>query len=181
MMVDVCSTYAERLTHNTLFGWHEMLLSFDNRLEAIGSYRQHEDAMQIVSGRIDRPVVNFEAPPSSQVQEEMEWYGDWFSQTSPGEEEPVPALTRAGLSHLYFEIIHPFDDGNGCLGRALAEKSLAQNIGQPSHLRSPSPSNESEKTIVISLSGTRRHWTSHLGLPDFLNWCLQRSRSLWIA
>ncbi|MEM6412939.1 MAG: Fic family protein, partial [Pseudomonadota bacterium] len=132
MMVDVYSTYAEPLTLETLFRWHEMLLSFDKRLEVIGSYRQHEDTMQIVSGRVDRPVVHFEAPPSTQIPDEMERYVDWFNRTGPGAEESLPALTRAGLSHLYFESIHPFEDGNGRLGQALAEKSLAQNIGQPS-------------------------------------------------
>ncbi|SFN62272.1 Fic family protein [Roseovarius lutimaris] len=132
MMVDVYSTYAEPLTHETLFRWHSMLLSHDRRLGTIGAYRQHEDAMQIVSGRIDRPVVHFEAPPSAQVPDEMDRYVDWFNVTAPGAETPLPPLTRAGLSHLYFESIHPFEDGNGRLGRALAEKSLAQNTGQPS-------------------------------------------------
>ena len=101
MMVDVYSTFAEPLEHGTLFRWHEMLLSFDKRLEAIGSYRQHADAMQIVSGRVDRPVVHFEAPPSAQVPDEMNRYVDWFNRTGPSAEEPLPALTRAGLSHLY--------------------------------------------------------------------------------
>lgn len=132
MMVDVYSTYAEPLTHETLFRWHSMLLSHDRRLERVGAYREHEDAMQIVSGRIDRPTVHFEAPPSKQVPDEMDAYVDWFMRTVPGAEEPLPALTRAGLSHLHFESIHPFEDGNGRLGRALAEKSLAQNMGQPS-------------------------------------------------
>ncbi len=132
MMVDVCSTYAEPLTHETLFRWHSMLLSHERRLESIGTYRQHEDAMQIVSGRVDRPVVHFEAPSSAQVPDEMDRYVDWFNMTAPGAEEPLSALTRAGISHLYFESIHPFEDGNGRLGRALAEKSLAQNTGRPS-------------------------------------------------
>lgn len=132
MMVDVYSTYSEPLTHETLFRWHSMLLSHDRRLESVGAYRQHDDAMQIVSGRLDRPVVHFEAPSSVQVPIEMDQYVDWFNVTAPGAEEPLPALTRAGLSHLYFESIHPFEDGNGRLGRALAEKSLAQNTGQPS-------------------------------------------------
>lgn len=132
MMVDLYSTYAAPLTHDTLFRWHDMLLSFDKGLEAVGSYRRHEDAMQIVSGRIDRPVVHFEAPPSEQVQDEMDDYVAWFERTGPGGQEALPALTRAGLNHLYFESIHPFEDGNGRLGRALAEKSLAQSLGQPS-------------------------------------------------
>ncbi|WP_299852696.1 Fic family protein [uncultured Roseovarius sp.] len=132
MMVDVYSTYAKPLTHETLFRWHEMLLSHDQRLETIGAYRRHEDAMQIVSGRHDRPTVHFEAPPSDHVPDEMERYVEWFNGTAPDAANALPALTRAGLSHLYFESIHPFEDGNGRLGRALAEKSLAQNIGQPS-------------------------------------------------
>lgn len=132
MMVDVYSGFAAKLTHQTLFRWHRMLLSHDRRLETIGEYRQHADAMQIVSGRLDQPNVHFEAPPSAQVPGEMDRYLAWFNASAPGAAQPLPALTRAGLGHLYFESIHPFEDGNGRLGRALAEKSLAQNIGQPS-------------------------------------------------
>ncbi|APO88446.1 Fic family protein [Marivivens sp. JLT3646] len=132
MMVDLYSSFAEPLTHETLFRWHRMLLSHDRRLETVGAYRQHAEAMQIVSGRLDRPTIHFEAPPSGRLMLEMDRYADWFSKTGPGGSEPLPALTRAGLGHLYFESIHPFEDGNGRLGRALAEKSLAQNIGQPS-------------------------------------------------
>lgn len=132
MTVDVYSTYAEPLSHETLFRWHEMLLSHDRALDTIGAYRQHADAMHIVSGRLDRPAVHFEAPPSERVADEMNRYLEWFNRTAPDAKDPLPALTRAGLGHLYFESIHPFEDGNGRLGRALAEKSLAQNIGQPS-------------------------------------------------
>lgn len=132
MMVDVYSNYAASLTHDTLFRWHEMLLSHDPGLETIGAYRRHEDAMQIVSGRIDRQRVHFEAPPSAQVGAEMNRFVEWFNRTAPDGSEPLPALTRAAIGHLWFESIHPFEDGNGRVGRALAEKSLAQNIGQPS-------------------------------------------------
>ncbi len=132
MMVDVYSTYASPLADETLFRWHGMLLSHDQRLDAIGAYRRHEDAMQIVSGRIDRPTVHFEAPPSAQVPNEMARYIAWFNETAPNGAGAIPPLIRAGLSHLYFESIHPFEDGNGRLGRALAEKALAQNLGQPS-------------------------------------------------
>jgi Fic family protein len=130
--VDVYSTYAAPLTHDTLSRWHGMLLAHDRGLETIGAYRRHADAMQIVSGRIDRPTVHFEAPPSAQVQDEMNSFVEWFNRTAPDGPAPLPALTRAALGHLWFESNHPFEDGNGRLGRALAEKSLAQNIGQPS-------------------------------------------------
>lgn len=132
MMVDVYSGFADRLDHETLFLWHRELLSHDRRLGTIGEYRQHAEAMQIVSARLDRPTIHFEAPPSAQVAREMDHYVAWFNRTGPGGTAPLAALTRAGLSHLYFESIHPFEDGNGRLGRALAEKSLAQTIGQPS-------------------------------------------------
>jgi Fic family protein len=61
----------------------------------------------------------------------MRRFLSWFKHTEPGTAEALPALTRAGIAHLYFESIHPFEDGNGRIGRALAEKSLAQSIGQP--------------------------------------------------
>jgi len=77
------------------------------------------------------PLVHFEAPPSSQVESEMERFIAWFNRTGPGNAEPLPALTRAGMVHLYFECIHPLEDGNGRIGRALAEKSMAQSLGQP--------------------------------------------------
>lgn len=132
MMADVYSGFAAPLSRETLCHWHGMLLSHDRGLETIGAYRRHDDAMQIVSGRVDRPVVHFEAPPSAQVPGEMQVFIDWFNRTAPDGTAPLPALTRAALGHLWFESIHPFEDGNGRLGRALAEKSLAQSIGQPS-------------------------------------------------
>jgi Fic family protein len=132
MMVDAYSTYAAPLASDTLCRWHGMLLRHDRGLETIGAYRRHDDAMQIVSGRIDRPKVHFEAPPLVQVQGEIDVSVDWFNRTAPDGPAPLYVLTRAALGHLWFESIHPFEDGNGRLGRALAEKSLAQNIDQPS-------------------------------------------------
>lgn len=132
MMVDVYSTYSTPLAHDTLFRWHGMLMVGNRNIETIGAYRTHSDAMQIVSGQPHDPTVHFEAPPSAVVPREMGAYVDWFNQSAPGAANALPALTRAGIGHLYFESIHPFEDGNGRIGRALAEKSLAQSIGQPS-------------------------------------------------
>jgi Fic family protein len=88
--------------------------------------------MQVVSGPIHKRTVHFEAPPSSRVPDEMKRFISWFTDTAPGGKTPLPPLTRSGIAHLYFVCIHPFEDGNGRIGRAIAEKSLAQNLGHPS-------------------------------------------------
>ncbi|GLR45554.1 cell division protein Fic [Mesorhizobium amorphae] len=132
MMADVYLHFAEPLSHRTLYAWHKMVMSGERRIETIGSYRQHADAMQIVSNQLDKPKVHFEAPPSSRVKAEMDAFTIWFDDTAPNGKTPLPALTRAGIAHLYFESIHPFEDGNGRIGRALCEKALAQNLGEPS-------------------------------------------------
>jgi Fic family protein len=132
MITDLYGSWASPLDHDTLHRWHAMLMAGNNHIETIGAYRIHPDAMQIVSGPIHRQVVHFEAPPSAEVPAQMDGFIAWFNASAPGGSTPLPALTRAGIGHLYFESIHPFEDGNGRLGRALAEKSMAQNIGQPS-------------------------------------------------
>jgi Fic family protein len=71
------------------------------------------------------------ALPSTRVPDEMQRFIAWFNATAPDEENALPALTRAAHSHLYFECIHPFEDGNGRIGRAISEKALAQSLGQP--------------------------------------------------
>ncbi|MBV8754836.1 MAG: Fic family protein [Hyphomicrobiales bacterium] len=132
MMADLYRNSGDALSHDTMFMWHRMLMSGEGRVQTLGSYRTHAEPMQVVSGRADRPKVHFEAPPSSELAAEMDGFLAWFNKTAPTASAPVPALTRAGLVHLYFVSIHPFEDGNGRLGRALSEKSLAQNLGQPS-------------------------------------------------
>ena len=132
MMVDLYRGYATPLADETMFGWHRMLLSGDKSFQVVGGYRTHADAMRVVSGPIQKRKVHFEAPPSDRVPDEMKRFVSWFNDTIPGGKHPLPALTRAGIAHLYFVCIHPFEDGNGRVGRALAEKSLAQSLGQPS-------------------------------------------------
>ncbi|MEA3118577.1 MAG: hypothetical protein QOI13_1847 [Paraburkholderia sp.] len=132
MMVDLYQHFASPLSGQTLFDWHTMLLGGVRSTKAARGYRKHADAMQVVSGPDYARTVHFEAPPSSAVGEEMKRFIAWFNDTAPNGRHPLPALTRAGIAHLYFVSIHPFEDGNGRIGRALAEKSLAQNLGQPS-------------------------------------------------
>ncbi|MBC2665752.1 Fic family protein [Novosphingobium flavum] len=132
MMIALYRDFAEPLTDETLFAWHRMVVSGRHDIEAVGRYREHADAMQVVSGLIHKPKVHFEAPPSKDVPQEMQSFLAWFAATSPEGPRPLPGLTRAGIAHLYFVSIHPFEDGNGRVARALAEKALSQAIGQPS-------------------------------------------------
>ena len=132
MMVDLYRAFGSRLTHKSLFRWHEMVMAGHRNIEMIGGYRKHREPMQVVSGRVDRPKIHFEAPPSPRVRSEMATMIAWFNRTGPNGSDPLPSLTRAGIAHLHFESIHPFEDGNGRIGRALSVKALAQSLRQPS-------------------------------------------------
>ena len=132
MMVDLYKNFKAPLTHETMFAWHSMLMNGAQRINTIGDYRTHPEPMQVVSPNLANPKVHFEAPPSSEVKEEMDEFISWFNETAPEGKRPLPALTRAAITHLYFVSIHPFEDGNGRIGRALSEKSLAQNLDHPS-------------------------------------------------
>lgn len=132
MMVDLYKTFAEPLSHEILFSWHSMLMKGRTDLVDIGRYRTHEDPMQVVSGAYHAPTVHFEAPPSASVPGEMKRFLKWFNETAPGSKSTLPAVTRAGIAHLYFETIHPFEDGNGRIGRAISEKAMAEGLKQPS-------------------------------------------------
>lgn len=132
MMVDLYQGFDDALSNDTLFKWHRMLLAGAKGISVIGGYRTHAEPMQVVSNIAHEPKVHFQAPPSASMQKEMDAFVQWFNATSPKGEIPLPAVTRAGIAHLYFVSIHPFEDGNGRVGRAISEKSLAQNLGQPS-------------------------------------------------
>jgi Fic family protein len=129
MMVDLYRLFAKQLSSEMLFGWHRMVTSGRKDLGDVGRYRTSGEPMQIVSGPIGGPAVHFEAPPSKQVPAEMKRFISWFNHTAPRGREALPAITRAGIAHLYFESIHPFEDGNGRIGRAIAEKAIAQGFG----------------------------------------------------
>lgn len=127
LMVAVRETWNKRLTQNALFDWHRTLFQGNRRIKA-GGWRRHTEPMQVVSGPIGRQVIHFEAPPSDRVPEEMKAFVSWFNQSRA---EIAYAPVWAGLVHLYFESIHPFEDGNGRIGRALAEKALSQGLKRP--------------------------------------------------
>jgi Fic family protein len=131
MMVDLYRTSSEPLSEAMMFRWHKMLFKVREDLKYVGRYRADREPMQVVSGALYKPKIHFEAPPSERVPKEMARFIRWFNASGPGGAKPLPALTRAGIAHLYFESIHPFEDGNGRIGRAISEKALAQAAQQP--------------------------------------------------
>ena len=131
MTVDLYRSFAEPLSREMLLRWHGVLLGGTRSLSDVGRYRTSNEAMQIVSGPIHLPKVHFEAPPSAAVHKQMEGFIAWFNRTAPDGTDSLTGLTRAAVAHLYFESIHPFEDGNGRIGRAICEKALSQRIGQP--------------------------------------------------
>ena len=131
MMVDLYKNFADKLSDASLFSWHKMLTLRRRDLQDIGIYRTHPEPMQVVSGQFHEPVIHFEAPASKTVPEQMKKFVEWFNRTAPDGDAPLPFLTRAAIAHWYFVCIHPFEDGNGRIGRGLAEKSLSQCLGQP--------------------------------------------------
>lgn len=131
LMVDARNTYEEPLTKEKLYEWHKMLMA-DSKNIAVGKWRSHNEPMQVVSGALGNEKVHFEAPPSAKVPEEMARFISWFNDTAPGGANEIKkAVVRSAVAHLYFETIHPFEDGNGRVGRAIAEKALSQTLGRP--------------------------------------------------
>lgn len=135
VMQDALANHSAALDLDRLCRWQSALFpggtSGITRIAA-GSVRDHADAMQIVSGALGREVVHYEAPPSAQVAAHMDKFLAWFERTRPTGRATAGAavngIARAALVHLWFESIHPFEDGNGRLGRALADMALAQDM-----------------------------------------------------
>ena len=156
LMVNLYETFSHPLSHEMLFAWHTALTKGRRDLLEVGGYRKQDDPMQVISGPIHAPVIHFEAPPSSQLNLEMEQFVAWFNASGPTGSTPLPALTRAGIAQLYFVSIHPFEDGNGRIGRALSEKALAQCIGQPT-LIALSQTIERRKPAYYAALATANH------------------------
>ncbi|WP_320425655.1 Fic family protein [Roseateles agri] len=136
---DATEGYEIQLDDDRLCRWQSALFpggtSGLSRI-AVGRYRVHEDPMQIVSGRPGKEVVRFQAPPSGQVPQEMRHFLVWFENTRPAKstvagQSVIDGLARAAIAHLWFESIHPFEDGNGRLGRAIVDMAVAQHLKQP--------------------------------------------------
>lgn len=131
LMLDATQQHQTPLTSERLMRWHSLLFPEPSSLLAnrirVATLRGVEP-MQVVSGRIDRPVVHFEAPPRDGLEKQLEGFFYWFntSRTDP----TLDPLLRAGIAHFWFVTLHPFDDGNGRLTRAITDLALAQGENQ---------------------------------------------------
>ncbi len=164
MMLDATGNYTEALTKERLFAWHASLFptgrSGMTKIQ-VGIWRDDRNGpMQVVSGPVGREKVHYEAPPADRVSGEMEKFLRWFEQ--PGDMDP---LLIAGIAHLWFVAIHPFDDGNGRIARAIADMALARSekTGQRFYSMSAQIRNE-HKDYYKTLE-----WTQKGGL-DVTRW-----------
>lgn len=132
MMVDAIQNHQQPLTQERLLQWHVWLFpdeadTLSHLSLKVGQLRGDEP-MQVVSGRLDKPKVHFEAPPKDNLTAELEQFIDWFNHSL--NQQALDPILRAALCHLWFVTLHPFEDGNGRITRALTDMALAQADNQ---------------------------------------------------
>ncbi|MDR1276487.1 MAG: Fic family protein [Candidatus Accumulibacter sp.] len=169
MVLDATSRSAEPLTAERLYAWHAALFptgySGMNRI-AVGQWRDDADGpMQVVSGSVGRRKVHFEAPPANALPVEMARFLGWAN-TETGE----PALVKAGLAHLWLVTLHPFDDGNGRIARAVGDLFLAHADGSPRRFYSLSAQIQRERKDYYDVLERTQKGT--LDVTGWLSWFL---------
>jgi Fic family protein len=148
LLIAVRDSYNSRLTETEIKQWHQLLFE-DSKAVNAGKWRKGNEPMQIVSGALGKETVLYEAPPSYRVPAEMKQFVYWYNSFKINETSDV--LTKTAVAHLYFESIHPFEDGNGRIGRAIAEKCLAQSLGKPVLLSLSSVIEKNKKQYYAAL------------------------------
>ncbi|XHR30863.1 MAG: Fic family protein [Chthoniobacteraceae bacterium] len=175
MMLDATKKYNEPLTAERLFAWHASLFptgrSGMQRI-TVGAWRPAEaGTMQVISGPIGKEQVHFEAPSADRLDHEMAVFLEWF-----GAQNGVDPVLKAGIVHFWFVTIHPFEDGNGRIGRAIADMALARAEGTPERFYSMSAQIEAErKQYYLSLEHSQK---GGLDVTSWLVWfldCLGRA------
>ena len=169
MVLDATSRGAEPLTAERLFGWHAALFptgySGMNKI-AIGQWRDDADGpMQVVSGPVRRRKVHFQAPPADVLPAETARFLKWAN-----EQTDVPELVKAGLAHLWFVTLHPFDDGNGRIARAVGDLFLARADGSPQRYYSLSAQIQRERKDYYDVLERTQKGT--LDVTGWLSWFL---------
>ena len=170
MMLDATGNYAAPLTEDRLFGWHAALFPTGRsgmHKILVGQWRDDSGGpMQVVSGPMGRQKVHYEAPPAGRLPEDMARFLAWFE--APGDVDP---LVIAGLAHLHFVTIHPFDDGNGRIARAIADMALARADGSAQRFYSMSAQIRIERNDYYTL--LERTQKGELDVTPWLSWFLQ--------
>jgi Fic family protein len=129
LMLQVREDYSEKLSEKLIKHWHSILFANSKYINS-GEYRTGDEQMQIISGAMGKETVHYEAPPAMRVPAEMKNFVEWYCNfETKGEIQKI--IIKAAITHLYFESIHPFEDGNGRIGRALIEKCLFEELGKP--------------------------------------------------
>ncbi|HHJ20781.1 MAG TPA: Fic family protein [Gammaproteobacteria bacterium] len=158
LLVDVRNNWQTPLTHELLGKWQSMAVP-EQRYSSLlrGTYRNDPSPMQIVSGPYGREKVHYEAPPAARVPDEMARFIDWYNRASPmNEDRKAPWIARAGIAHLWFEVIHAFDDGNGRVGRAIADHALSQSLGYPTTACLATAIEADKKSYYLQLENASR-------------------------
>jgi Fic family protein len=175
MILDVTQKYAQRLTAERLFDWHSALFpagrSGIRRITAGAGRTLESGPMQVVSEPLGRERVYFEAPSAERIEAEMSAFLDWFEATTG-----IDPVIRAGVAHLWFVTIHPFEDGNGRIARAIADLALARAEGIAERFYSASAQIEAErKQYYLQLEQSQR---GGVDITSWLEWflsCLGRA------
>lgn len=175
MLLDATTGFKEPLTASRLFGWNAALFPTGySGLVAItvGRWRDSDEPMQVVSGPMGHVHVHYQAPPSQQVPAEMDRFLAWWSAPSAG----LDGMVRAGLAHLWFVSIHPFEDGNGRIARAITDMALSQDEGGGQRLYSMSQQIQVERKAYYDVLEHTQKSTGDA--TDWLAWflgCLARA------
>jgi Fic family protein len=168
VLLDATRNFDEPLRLQQLHSWQAALFPTGRsglREIRVGELRG-EEPMQIVSGPIGRERVHFEAPPRKRLDKEMKTFLSWFNDTP----KDLDGLLRAGLAHAWFEVVHPYEDGNGRVGRALLDRALAQDEHRSTRLYSMSARFESERDAYYDALGAFSSGT--LDATPWLRWFL---------
>lgn len=171
VMLDATQHYDAPVTEERLFGWHAAMFpgvrsSMDKFV--VGQYRDNspENPMQVISGAMGKEKVHFQAPASELLADEMKRFLNWFN----GEETVDPVL-KAGITHLWFVTIHPFDDGNGRITRALTDLQLSRADESRQRFYSMSSQIRNERNAYYEI--LEKTQKGSLNITDWLDWFLQ--------
>jgi Fic family protein len=175
MMLDATRHYDRPLTTERLFGWHAALFPTGRSgltKISVGGWRDDSTGpMQVVSGPIGKERVHFTAPPAARLEREMTSFLEWFNKPAD-----IDEVLKAGLSHLWFVTIHPFDDGNGRIARAITDMALARSEKSPQRFYSMSTQIRQEREAYYNiLEQTQKDGMDITPWMDWFLGCLGRA------